>query len=170
MPHVRIHLDGIILDKPQDLIHQMGAQVQQGTASHFRFGKPAAKGPRPYARGDRLHLPDDSRLHQIVHLLLGNEEAQRIARHVADARLCCRLLDPGRLSLVHGDRFLRQDVLPFANSSQRDLVQHVVRRGNDDRIDLAVVEQLIRRSIDIYVSRKSCHPSRCILDRIGTSG
>lgn len=71
---------------------------------------------------------------------LAVEEAQRIACHVADARLGCCLLQRGRLSLTHRDRLLRQDMLSLADGGQRALLQHVVRRGYHDGIHLAVLE------------------------------
>jgi hypothetical protein len=75
-----------------------------------------------------------------VYPLLGDEKAQRVARHVPKARFRHCFFNLHRLLLVHGDSFLRQYVLARAKGKQSDLLQHVVGCGNNDRIHRAPVE------------------------------
>ena len=161
----------IVVQVPEDLVHQVGPDTKHQPAAGLRAGSPAGRqGANADGARDRAYLTYWACLRQLAHLLPGRDVSAGIARHETHAESRCRFFQFDGFLPDSADRLLGQDVLFGLKGDESAFLQGVMRCGDEDGVHLRVLEQLLHRRIHDRHPADSGQPCGSGLIWIGAGG
>ena len=81
-------------------------------------------------------------LHKVYQVTHGRHESVGKRRHVSDICAFGCICHLNRFGMVHRQRFLAQNVLPFRDSLERNLRMYAVWGGDDNRMDIVAFQNV----------------------------